>query len=99
MAVWRCGGVAADALGVPLLCQVPRGGESGQRRRQGVLRVRARTRPSRTAATVTVTLFAIHIKMQNRRWYNKPLYFKFTVIPPPLEQQLNVNKYSGITVN
>lgn len=44
-------------------------------------------------------VFAIHITMQNRRWYNKPLYFKFTVIPLHLEQPLNVKKYSGITVN
>ena len=35
-------------------------------------------------------VFAIHCTVQECRWHNKLLYFKFTVIPLHLEQQLNV---------
>ena len=44
-------------------------------------------------------LFTIQSTMPKCRWYSKSLYFRFTVFPLHLEQQLNVKKYSGITVN
>ena len=37
--------------------------------------------------------------MPKCRWYSKSLYFKLKVFPMHLDQQLNVKKYSGITVN
>ena len=51
-----------------------------------------------------VQVFAIQSTTQKCRWYNNPLYFKFTVISLHLEQQLNVKNtmenckldYSGL---
>ena len=48
--------------------------------------------------TVPCTSILVHITMQKCRWYNNPLYFKFTVISLHLKQQSS-KKYIGITVN